>query len=118
MNRLQEAMTAAELDDGAEGAVRKALEEIEPAAVETVDKALRCDLERQIEQAEQIKLQRQRDLDAALADAVEIVARQRTRLGRRVCSRNDGRAIRSIFELLRAMMPDNGVEADSDRSFQ
>lgn len=38
----------------------------------------------------------QRQLDAALADAIEIVARHRTRLGRRVCSRPDGAAIRQM----------------------
>ena len=38
-------------------------------------------------QAEEEK--RQRDLDAALADAVEVVARQRGRVGRRVCSTYD-----------------------------
>jgi hypothetical protein len=51
----------------------------------------------------EIEAQRQRDLDAALADAVEVVARHRQRLGRRICSRNDGRIIRAVFDQLRAM---------------
>jgi hypothetical protein len=53
--------------------------------------------------AQEVEAQRQRDLDAALADAVEIVARHRQRLGRRICSRNDGRIIRAVFEQLRVM---------------
>jgi hypothetical protein len=53
--------------------------------------------------AQDIEAQRQRDLDAALADAVEIVARHRQRLGRRICSRNDGRIIRAVFDQLRVM---------------
>jgi acyl-CoA reductase-like NAD-dependent aldehyde dehydrogenase len=59
--------------------------------------------------------QRQRDLDAALADAVEIVRRQRDRLGRRVCSRPDGGVIRQIFKLLENMQAE--VTADNDPSF-
>jgi hypothetical protein len=61
--------------------------------------------------------ERQRLLDAALADAIETVSRHRMRLGRRVCSRPDGTATRMIFELLRAMAgPDGGT--DNDPSFQ
>jgi hypothetical protein len=60
---------------------------------------------------------RQRDLDAALADAIEVVSRHRARLGRRVCSRHDGEATRKVWELLRGMLgPDAG--GDSDPSFQ
>lgn len=59
--------------------------------------------------------QRQRDLDAALADAIEVVARHRSRLGRRVCSRKDGEAVRRVFETLRGLL-DGG--ADADPSFQ
>ena len=47
--------------------------------------------------------QRQRDLDAALADSIEIAARHRIRLGRRVCTRSDGEIVRLIFEALRRM---------------
>jgi hypothetical protein len=61
--------------------------------------------------------ERQRLLDAALADAIEMVARQRMRLGRRVCSRPDGTITRQVYELLRSMVgPDGG--ADNDPSFQ
>ena len=61
--------------------------------------------------------ERQRLLDAALADAIEMVNRHRNRLGRRVCSRPDGTVTRLIYEHLRGMAgPDGG--ADNDPSFQ
>jgi hypothetical protein len=61
--------------------------------------------------------ERQRLLDAALADAIEMVNRHRMRLGRRVCSRPDGSVTRQVYELLRSMSgPDGG--ADNDPSFQ
>jgi hypothetical protein len=61
--------------------------------------------------------ERQRLLDAALADAIEMVNRHRMRLGRRVCSRPDGTVTRQVYELLRSMSgPDGGN--DSDPSFQ
>lgn len=49
---------------------------------------------------------RQRDLDAAMADVVEVVARQRSRLGRRICSSHDGSTVRKVFDLLKAMNGD------------
>ena len=49
--------------------------------------------------------QRQRDVDAALADSIEMVARHRARLGRKTCSAHDGAAVRKIFELLRGLAP-------------
>lgn len=61
--------------------------------------------------------ERERLLDAALADAIETVARHRMRLGRRVCSRPDGTATRKIFELLRGMADASGG-VDNDPSFQ
>lgn len=61
--------------------------------------------------------ERERLLDAALADAIETVARQRMRLGRRVCSRPDGTVTRKIFELLRGMAGADGG-TDNDPSFQ
>ena len=61
--------------------------------------------------------ERERLLDAALADAIETVARHRNRLGRRVCSMPDGRVTRKIFELLRGMA-DAAGGCDSDPSFQ
>jgi len=61
--------------------------------------------------------ERQRLLDAALADAIETVSRHRMRLGRRVCSRPDATVTRQIYEMLRGMAgPDGG--ADGDPSFQ
>jgi len=53
--------------------------------------------------------QRQRDLDAALAEVVELVTRHRSRLGRKTCSHHDGGVIRRIFDHLRSMSP--GPEA-------
>jgi hypothetical protein len=61
--------------------------------------------------------ERERLLDAALADAIETVSRQRMRLGRRVCSRPDGTVTRKIFELLRSMAGVDGG-TDNDPSFQ
>lgn len=57
----------------------------------------------------------QRHLDEAMADAVEVVRRHRTRLGRRVCSPHDGQTIRQIFGLLRGMLAESS--ADSDQSW-
>jgi hypothetical protein len=61
--------------------------------------------------------ERQRLLDAALADAIETVARHRMRLGRRVCSRPDATITRQVYELLRSMAGADGG-ADNDASFQ
>jgi hypothetical protein len=61
--------------------------------------------------------ERQRVLDAAFADAIEMVNRHRMRLGRRVCSRPDGSVTRQVYELLRSMAgPDGG--SDNDPSFR
>jgi hypothetical protein len=56
-----------------------------------------------------------RVLDAALADVVEVVARQRMRMGRRACSRHDAETIRRVFELLRGLMAE--ASADTNPSF-
>lgn len=104
-NRLREALQRADIaeleaaaEDIGQQAVAVALAERPPAKV---------DLEEE----------RQRLLDAALADAIETVARHRLRLGRRVCSRPDATITRQVYELLRAMAgPDGG--ADNDPSFQ
>ena len=61
--------------------------------------------------------ERQRLLDAALADAIEVVARHRMRIGRRVCSRPDATITRQVYELLRGMAGADGG-SDSDPSFQ
>ena len=100
MNRLREALERVDLDE---------LEaEAETIGRDAVQKALAApDLA--------AETQRQRDLDAALADAIEVVARHRARLGRRICSRHDGEQVRRIFELLRGLMDAGG---DADPSFQ
>jgi hypothetical protein len=59
--------------------------------------------------------QDERNLDAAMADVVELLRRHRTRLGRRVCSTPDGKMVRQIFGLLRSMSAD--VSADNDPSW-
>jgi hypothetical protein len=61
--------------------------------------------------------ERERLLDAALADAIEMTSRHRNRLGRRVCSRPDATTTRKIFELLRSMADASGG-VDNDPSFQ
>ena len=60
--------------------------------------------------------ERERLLDAALADAIEMTSRHRMRLGRRVCSRPDATTTRKIFELLRSMADASGG-VDNDPSF-
>jgi hypothetical protein len=108
VNRLREALQ------------RVDLEEIGSIADEIGQQAVQIALERppapkRFEPTEEEE--RQRLLDAALADAIETVARHRMRLGRRVCSRPDGTATRMIYELLRGMAgPDGGT--DNDPSFQ
>lgn len=58
---------------------------------------------------------KERALDEMMADVVEVVRRQRARLGRKVCSPHDGKTIRQITALLRAMSAD--ISADNDPSF-
>jgi hypothetical protein len=118
MNRLSEALRRADVDElevVAEEIGRQAVQVALAAPVESIEMshfpassdAAKCDTE----------VQRQRDLDAALADAIEVISRARTRQGRRVCSRHDGEKVRQVFELLRSVMgPDGG--ADQDPSFQ
>jgi len=103
MNRLQAAMNNADLN------------EIEAVADEVGREAVRVAIAAPDAGKAEAEAQRQRDLDAALADSIEVVARQRARLGRRICSRHDGEQVRRIFELLRGLM-DAG--ADQDASFQ
>lgn len=104
-NRLREALRRADLD------------EIEDAAVELGRQAVAVAIAEPPAEARPDPDQRQRDLDAALADAIEVVSRARTRNGRRVCSRHDGEKVRQVYELLRSVMgPDGG--ADNDPSFQ
>ena len=98
MNSLQKAMhnIGADLED-----MEFAAQAAETVGREAVMAALAHDDARQVEHANELAIQRQRDLDAALADAIEIVARQRARLGRRVCNRLDGELVRTVFETLR-----------------
>ena len=106
-DRLREAMRNVnldELDQAAEEigqqAVQVALAVVEPPAPPREDPE-----------------QRQRDLDAAHADAIEVVRRAQVRQGRRVFSHHDGKTVRQVYELLRSVMgPDGG--ADGDPSFQ
>ncbi|HEY1431849.1 MAG TPA: hypothetical protein VGF39_09515 [Stellaceae bacterium] len=56
----------------------------------------------------------QADSDAALADAVEAVARQRARLSRKICSRHDAETIRRIHELLRGMLAETADPGMND----
>ena len=103
----------AELDEAAELIGRQAGQAIAVALAEA-EEAKPPAPERYAPSAEE---ERERLLDAALADAIEMVARHRNRLGRRVCSRPDGTATRKIFELLRGMADATGG-VDSDPSFQ
>jgi hypothetical protein len=108
VNRLQAAMEAADADEIealagelAQAAVKAVLEQGEPEAIKA--------------EADALVLQRQRDLDGALADAIEVVARHRARLSRKVCSRHDGQTVRQVFELLRGML-EGGAEGDASFS--
>jgi hypothetical protein len=107
MNRLREALQRAdiaEMDEEAEEIGRQAVA-IALSAPERPP-APRPDPEEE----------RQRALDAAFGDVMEIVNRHRLRLGRRVCSMSDARVTRQMFETLRGMAgPDGG--ADNDPSF-
>lgn len=106
VNRLREAMRKADYGD-LEAIVVATVEEAIAEAPPVPTQPARIEPEEE----------RERLLDAALGDAIEMVNRHRMRLGRRVCSRPDATTTRKIFELLRAMAgPDGG--ADSDPSFQ
>jgi hypothetical protein len=79
----------------------EALEEVEEMGLQAVAAALAAPP--QLKRLEPTEEERQRDLDGALADAIEIVSRHRMRLGRRICTRSDGEIVRLIFEALRRM---------------
>ena len=94
--------------------------ELEEAAIELGRQAVAVALEppptpKRYEPTEEEE--RQRLLDAALADAIETVSRHRMRLGRRVCSRPDATVTRQIYEMLRGMAGADGGN-DGDPSFQ
>ena len=105
MNRLQLAMENANLEDLGREADAIGREAVMSALAPPVDDG------RAKAEAEAA---RQRDLDAALADAIEVVARHRVRLGRRTCSVHDGQTVRRVFELLRGVLP---ISGDADPGF-
>ena len=107
VNRLREALRNVDLDE-----LEEAAEEIGQQAVAIALAAP----ERPPAPRPDPEEDRQRTLDAAFGDVMEIVNRHRLRLGRRVCSSSDARVTRQVFELLRGMAgPDGG--ADNDPSF-
>lgn len=97
------------------------LEEIERSAIALGQQAVAVALAEEPPPPERFKPseeeERERLLDAALGDAIEMVNRHRLRLGRRVCSRPDATTTRKIFELLRSMAGADGG-CDNDPSFQ
>lgn len=99
MNRLQAAMEGADMAE-----LEAVADEIGRAAVIAALGPTPPRIEEEQRQNAIEAEQRQRDLDAALADAIEVVARQRQRLGRRSCTAHDGATTRRIFEALRAML--------------
>jgi hypothetical protein len=104
VNRLREALQRADIEEleaiGQQAVAVAIAGEVEPPAAPREDPE-----------------QRQRILDAALGDVVEIVNRHRQRLGRRICSVSDAKVIRQVHELLRSMAGADGG-ADQDPSFQ
>jgi hypothetical protein len=72
--------------------------------------AIRRKLDDEAREKAEAEAQRQRDLDGAMGDVVELVARHRARLGRKTCSAHDGATIRKIFDLLRSLHSGNGDE--------
>ena len=109
VNRLREALRNVDLDE-----LDEAAEEIGQQAVAVALSEPPPPSERYKPNEEE---ERQRLLDAALADAIETVSRHRMRLGRRVCSRPDATVTRQIYEMLRGMAGTDGG-ADSDPCFQ
>lgn len=109
VDRLRQAMRNANLDE-----LEAAAEELGRQAVAVAIAEPERSPERYKPSEEE---ERQRLLDAALADAIETVARHRMRLGRRVCSRADATITRQVYELLRGMA-DAAGGADNDPSFQ
>ena len=103
---LREAMRNANIE---------ALEEAEEMGLQAVATALAAPP--QLKRLEPTEEERQRLLDAALADASNVMERHRDRLGRRVTSRHDAMTMRQIYELLRSMAGADGG-ADNDASFQ
>jgi hypothetical protein len=109
VNRLREAMQRANIDELEEAADELGRQAVAVALAEPDRPPKRFDPTDEEE--------RQRLLDAALGDAIEMVNRHRLRLGRRVCSRPDATITRQVYELLRGMADATGG-ADNDPSFQ
>lgn len=103
-DRLQEAMQRTEVKEMEEIAEEIGREAVQEAVAKIRPPALIDD-------------DRQRLRHAALADAIEVVHRQRARLGRRVCSTHDGATVDKVFELLRSMAGADGG-SDSDPAWQ
>lgn len=116
LDRLRQAMARADVEEIAHAADAIGQQAIALALQQAEEPAAPAPAQpRRFEPTEEEE--RERLLDAALADAIEMVARHRNRVGRRVCSRPDGTITRKIFELLRSMAgADGGV--DNDPSFQ
>jgi hypothetical protein len=106
VNRLREAMHRADIDE---------MDETEEIGQQAVAIALSLS-ERPPAPRPDTEEERQRALDAAFGDVMEIVNRHRLRLGRRVCSMSDARVTRQMFELIRSMAGTDGG-TDNDPSF-
>jgi hypothetical protein len=106
MNRLSEALKRADIAE-LEVVAEEIGQEAVQVALAMVETPAKPDAE----------VERQRLLDAALADASNVMERHRDRLGRRVTSRHDATTMRQIYELLRSMAGTDGG-ADGDPSFQ
>ena len=107
MNRLREALQRADMAELEVVAEEIGQEAVQMALAMVETPPAKPDAE----------VERQRLLDAALGDVVEIVNRHRIRLGRRICSSSDAKVIRQVHELLRSMAGTDGG-ADQDPSFQ
>jgi hypothetical protein len=105
---LRRAMAAVEVQEYDPIATGMAAIRTELAVQEPDDRRIEQALEEK--QKQEAAEQRQRDSDAALADAIETVSRHRARLGRRTCTAQDGATVRKVFELLRGLTP--GVDDD------
>jgi cell division septum initiation protein DivIVA len=105
MNRLREALQRADIA------------ELEMVAEEIGQEAVQVALAMVETPKADAEAERQRLLDAALADASNVMERHRDRLGRRVTSRHDATTMRQIYELLRSMAGTDGG-SDADPSFQ
>lgn len=114
VNTLREAMGRVQLQENDEELQRPTVEDLLENEMGQAVAVINDETAMRRKKAEE-EAERQRCLDAALADAIEVVARHRIRLGRRVCSRPDGTVVRQIHELLKSMSSEGG--SDNDPSF-